>query len=157
MDIKTIKPFIILFTFLISTAALNADNLKSGKIGISGHFDLGRADGDPSALICADLEYGFFEHFSAGAGWTYVDGYAVQEKGMNLFIKGYAFGSPADIFTQAGIQICKNGSHPDYFYTLKAGVEWQTPWYVFIAADAAAMFDSRATSYIGGFALGMRF
>jgi len=76
---------------------------------------------------------------------------------LELFAKGYLLGKPMDLFALAAAQFYLDESGSlDSFFTLKAGIEWATPWKIFIGAEGAAFFDPAGIAYMGGAFLGLR-
>jgi len=142
---------------LLPSIATAAGSVRADRPAVSLHLDLGKSSGDPAGQINVEGEYNFFEHLSTGLGYAYVDGSGLQESCLELFVKGYLLGRSLDLFALAAAQFYLDESETlDSFFTLKAGIEWATPWKIFLGAEGAAFFEPAGIAYMGGAFLGLR-
>ena len=129
--------------------------VRAGRFGAELRFDYGSSGTDPIAQIGVDAEYGVFEHLSVGAGFAYVDGRLTQESCLELVVKGYLRGRPLDLFLAGALQLSFSGGLGSSG-TLRAGVEWQSPWKFFLGAEAAALLEEAGVGWMGGAFAGIR-
>lgn len=158
------KILLISFIFLLVTAFLFSaePSLRVGKTAVSAHFILGKNTEDSIAQVGTGIEYGVISHLSVGIGYVYVDGrHPIQAHGLDLFVKGYVFDSVIDlygfdIYGKAGTQIY----YQDEFgltYTFLSGLEWQSPFKMFIAIETGAELEDGDWGYLTGGVIGIRF
>jgi len=158
------KMILVLAVFLlVSVLTIYAEtSIRVGKTAVSAHLILGKNTEDSIAQVGTGIEYGIVNHLSAGAGYVYVDGrHPIQAHGLELFIKGYVFDSVIDIYGfdiygKAGTQIYSQGGF-GLTYTFLTGLEWQSPFKVFIAVETGAELENGDWGYLSGGVLGVRF
>jgi hypothetical protein len=155
------NPKVLLMTVLVVVlAAVGAGvgaegTVRAGRLGADLRFDYGASAGDPIAQIGIDAEYGLLERLTVGAGFAYVDGYMTQESCLELMVKGFLLGRPLDAFAAAALQLHFAGGLGSSG-TLRAGVEWQSPWKFFLGAEAAVLFEQAGIGWLGGAFAGIR-
>jgi len=165
------KIILVLAVFLlVSVFTIYAEtSLRVGKTAVSAHLGVGKSNhisfgdsGDDIAQLGVCVEYGIINHLSAGIGYVYVDGiYPLAAHGLDLFIKGYVFDTVIDvygfdIYGKAGTQIYSDGGL-GLTYTFLTGLEWQSPFKVFIAIETGAELENGDWGYLSGGVLGVRF
>lgn len=129
--------------------------VRAGRFGAEFRFGYGSSGGDPIAQIGIDAEYGLLEHLAVGAGFAYVDGRLTQESCLELMVKGYLLGKPLDAFLAGELQVSFSGGLGSSG-TLRAGVEWQSPWKFFLGAEAAVLLEEAGVGWMGGAFAGIR-
>lgn len=129
--------------------------VRAGRFGAELRFDYGTSGSDPIAQIGIDAEYGLLEHLAVGAGFAYVDGRLTQESCLELVVKGYLLGRPLDLFLAGALQLSFSGGLGSSG-TLRAGVQWQSPWKFFLGAEAAALLEEAGVGWMGGAFAGIR-
>jgi len=129
--------------------------LRAGRVGASLRLDFGRGSADPIAQIGAEAEYSLLEKLSLGMGYAYVDGNMTQENCLEVLAKGYILGKPLDIFAAAALQLHFKGGL-GASATLRTGAEWQSPWRLFLGAEAAVLFEQAGMGWMGGAFVGLR-
>jgi hypothetical protein len=129
--------------------------VRAGRIGAELRFDYGASGSDPIAQIGIDAEYGLLEQLTVGAGFAYVDGRMTQESCLELVVKGYLLGRPLDVFAAGALQLSFSGGLGSSG-TLRAGVEWQSPWKFFLGAEAAVLLEQTGVGWMGGAFAGIR-
>jgi len=144
-----------LLGILASVAAFAEGAVRAGRIGGCLRMDIGTSSDDPIAQIGVDAEYGLLENLAVGAGFAYVDGNLTQESCLELEVKGYFLGKPLDLFAAGALQISFSGGLGSSG-TLRAGVEWQSPWKLFLGAEAAVLFEEAGVGWMGGGFAGIR-
>jgi hypothetical protein len=144
-----------LLGILASVAAFAEGAVRAGRIGACLRMNIGTSSSDPIAQIGVDAEYGLLENFAVGAGFAYVDGNLTQESCLELGVKGYFLGKPLDLFAAGALQISFSGGLGSSG-TLRAGVEWQSPWKFFLGAEAAVLFEEAGVGWMGGGFAGIR-
>lgn len=144
-----------LITVLAPAGAFADGAVRAGRIGACLRMDIGTSSEDPIAQIGVDAEYGLLENLAVGAGFAYVDGYLTQESCLELEAKGYLLGKPLDLFAAGALQISFSGGLGSSG-TLRAGVEWQSPWKFFLGAEAAVLFEEAGVGWMGGGFAGIR-
>ena len=164
---------IILFStvfLLLSAFTISADSsLRVGKTAVSAHLGVGKSNhisfgdsGDSIAQLGVCVEYGIINHLSAGIGYVYVDGiYPLAAHGLDLFVKGYVFDTLIDlygfdIYGKAGIQVYSQERF-GLTSTFMSGLEWQSPFKMFIAIETGAELENSEWGYLTGGVLGFRF
>ncbi len=159
---KKIILFSTVFFLLCIFTVYSESSLRVGKTAVSGHLVLGKNNEDSIAQLGAAVEYGIINHLSAGIGYVYVDGRnPIQAHGMDLFIKGYVFDSFLDLY---GFDLYGKGAIEVYtqdglglVYDLFTGLEWQSPFGLFLAAEGGAELENGDWGYLYGAVLGFRF
>jgi len=151
---------IMLFTMVFLTAtvflASAEDYSREGKFAVSARLDIGKNNGDSIGQLGGAIEYGIVKYLSAGLGYVYVDGrHPLQDNGLDLFLKGYIFDRELDVYIDAGAQICFS-DEIETVLTIKAGIEWQSPFALFIAAEGGAELEQPDLGYLYGIRLGFR-
>jgi hypothetical protein len=154
--------FILAVFLLISAFTVSAESsIRSGKSAVSAHLVLGKNNEDSIAQVGASYEYGIISHLSAGLGYVYVDGrHPIQAHGLDLFIKVYVFDTifdlyGFDIYGKASTQIYSQDSF-GLAYTLLSGLEWQSPFKMFISFEGGGELENGDWGYLYGAVLGLR-
>jgi hypothetical protein len=129
--------------------------LRAGKLGANLRLDYGQSQDDPIAQIGLDAEYGLLENLAVGAGFAYTDGRLTQDSCLELVAKGYLRGKPLDVFAAFALQLNFSGGL-DSSGTLRTGVEWQSPWKLFVGAEAAVFFEEAGSGWMAGAFAGIR-
>ena len=161
---------VLVVFFLVSVFTISAETpLRVGKTAVSAHLGVGKSthisfgdSGDDIAQLGVCVEYGIINHLSLGIGYVYVDGiYPLHAHGLDLFVKGYVFDTfidlyGFDLYGKAGTQIYSQDG-VGLAYTFLAGLEWQSPFKMFIAFEGGAELENGDWGHLYGGALGLRF
>jgi hypothetical protein len=139
----------------IAPSAFADGAVRAGRFGAGLRVGSGKSSTDSIAQISAEAEYGLLEHLSLGMGYAYIDGYMTQENCLELLAKGYLLGKPMDVFTGAALQVHFSGGL-GVSATLRTGAEWQTPFKLFLGAEAAVLFEQAGVGWMGGAFVGLR-
>ncbi|MCX7038793.1 MAG: hypothetical protein NT005_06640 [Spirochaetes bacterium] len=139
----------------IASSAFADGAVRSGRIGAGLRVDSGKSSADPTAQIGAEAEYGLLEKLSLGLGYAYVDGNMTQENCLEVLAKGYLLGKPLDVFAGAALQLHFSGGL-GVSATLRTGAEWQSPFKLFLGAEAAVLFEQAGMGWMGGAFVGLR-
>lgn len=159
------KKIIVISTviLLVSVFTLYSEtSIRVGKTAVSAHLVLGKNNEDSIAQIGVGLEYGILSHLSAGLGYVFVDGrHPIQAHGLDLFVKGYVFDTILDlkgfdIYGKAGAQVYSQDGL-GLTYTFLTGLEWQSPFKMFMAFEGGAELENDDWGYVYGGVLGLRF
>lgn len=149
----------LLILTAVSAVAQTADpeSPRAGKLAAAGRLNLGKNDGDSIAHLGAGIEYGLIPHLSVGAGYVYIDGmHPLQESGLDVSLKGFLFDQVLDLYADLGSQLYFSDDFGAVF-TLKAGLEWQSPFGVFVGAEGGTVLEDSKFGYLFGVRAGYRF
>lgn len=142
--------------FLTVYAFSGESQVRAGRSGISAHLFVGKNTEDSIAQAGVDYEYGIMKHLSAGGGYVYVDGrHPLQAHGANFYVKGYVFDTVFDVYGKIAAQLYyqnKFGIVTTYF----AGVEWQSPFKLYINIEGGAELEEYDWGYLAGVVIGLR-
>ncbi len=153
---RALFPVILMVLAAATASSAFADGAqRAGRIAAGLRLDSGKSASDPIAQIGVEAEYGLLEHLSLGLGYAYVDGNLTQENCLELLAKGYLLGKPLDVFAGAALQITFSGGL-GAAVTLRTGVEWQSPFRLFLGAEAAVLFEQSGMGWMGGAIVGLR-
>ena len=158
------KIIVILVVFLlVSVFTISAEtSLRVGKTAVSAHLLVGKNTEDSIAQLGTGIEYGIINHLSVGIGYVYVDGrHPLQAHGLDLFLKGYVFDPIIDIYGfdiygKTGMQVYSQDGF-GLTYTFTSGLEWQSPFKMFIAVETGAELEDGDWGYLTGGVIGIRF
>lgn len=149
---------ILLLHCNIRSAHAQLSSVRDSRTGIGIHFNMGKIDQDPGAVMSLEGEYNLWGHLSLGGGYTYVDGHMVQDQCVDLFAKGYLLNRSLDIYVQAGaaVAVGKNTGQ-DIYPLFRGGMEWQSGKGVFIGLEGATLLQTDHPGFLFGIVLGFRF
>ncbi len=158
---KRISLITVVFLLVFTFAIFAGPSLRVGKTAVSAHLDLGKNTEDSIAQVGVVVEYGIISHLSLGMGYVYVDGrHPLQAHGLDLFVKGYVFDTfwdlyGFDIYGKAGTQIYSQDGF-GLTYTFLTGLEWQSPFKIFIAIEGGAELEDGDWGHLSGGVIGVR-
>jgi len=159
---KKIIVILTVFLLVLVFTVHSETSIRVGKTAVSAHLFLGKNNEDSIAQLGVGFEYGLISHLSAGIGYVYVDGrHPLQAHGLDLFVKGYIFDTLMDlygfdIYGKAGTQFY-NQDGVGIVYTFLSGLEWQSPFKMFIAIETGAELEDGDWGYLTGGVIGVRF
>lgn len=148
--------FLIILSCVLGQIVCAETSSKKGKPAIAARLNVGKNGEDPVAQLAAGVEYGVLPHFVLGAGYVYVDGIdPLQQHGIDLSLKGFLFERPLDVYAAVGSQLYLSDGIGAVF-TLKAGLEWQSPFGLFFAGEGGAEVEGSEWGYLFGLRVGYR-
>lgn len=148
-----------LLILFVSAAAAAADegSPRAGRLAAVARLDIGKDDGDDIGQLAVGIEYGLIPHLSAGIGYVYIDGmFPLQENGLDISLRGFLLDEAVDAYADLGSQLYFSDDFGAVF-TLKAGLEWQSPFGVLVGAEGGTVLEDSKFGYLFGVRAGYRF